>query len=790
MFGFLSCKKIFLFYLCLCAAYLVAQPLHQTVRGRVIDKDTKVSLPGANVILVGHQPLIGAVTDADGFFKIDEVPLGRSSFKVSFLGYEDAYVNEVEVSSAKELYLNVALKQSFVQSDEVVITAEYIKQSANNDMSLVSTRSFSVEETSRYAASWGDPSRMVANFAGVSIVSDKRNDIIVRGNSPMGVLWKLDGVEIPNPNHFAVAGSSGGAISMINNNLLDNSDFHTGAFAAEYANALSAVFDLKLRNGNNQKREYLFQAGVNGFEGGIEGPFVKGKKASYLVNYRYSTLTLLDKAGISIIEAVPNFQDVSYKCNFPLKKGFISVFGIAGKSAADYKPDKNLDFLSDEKNRWGYVSSTKMGIAAISLQHLLSNKTYFKLNYSISAYNPSDRSDSTGLDFKVYDKYTNAFKEYKHSVNTLFNSKINIRNILRWGLTVQHVNILNNSYFVNYMPELQINNISTIEGKLSLSQQYFQWMHLLNKNISFTAGLNSMQLFLNKKWCIEPRLALKWEISEKNILTAGFGVHNQTQPYAIYFIEHTDNNGYTSFKNKNLNFTNSLHYLLGYHLQLNKTMRLKLECYYQKINKIPVNPNKPYYSLINFATDDNIFENSWLVSEGKGQNYGMEATLEKFLSKGLYYLLTATLFESNYWDAYNNLRNTRFNTHYLFSALAGKDFKFPFPKNSIFGVHAKLSYIGGQYFTPIDLNASQLQGRAVYTDSLAYTEQFPPFSKFDVRVRYRINKKLFSAELAIDVTNVFNRKNIEFQKYDVFTQSVKYEYNLSRIPVVFLKIEF
>jgi len=410
-----------------------SQSLTQSIRGQVIDKDTKISIPGANIIVINSVPLKGAVSDIKGYFKINNVPLGRQSLKISYIGYEELIIPEIEISSAKETFLTIEMTESFIQGKEVIITASKDKQNANNDMSLISSRSFSVEETNKYAGSWGDPSRMAANFAGVSIVSDKRNDIIVRGNSPMNVQWKLDGVEIPNPNHFAVAGSSGGAISMINNNLLDNSDFHTGAFAAEYSNALSAVFDLKLRNGNNEKKEYVFQAGVNGFEAGAEGPFIKGKKASYLINYRYSTLTLLDKLGISIIDAIPNFQDLSYKLNFPLKKGFISFFGIAGMSSANYKPEKSTEFLALPQNRWGYNSGSKMGIAAVSLHHLLSNKTYVKINLSASAYNPFDISDSTGSDFKVYDKYVNKFIEYKQQLSTIFNSKINIKNILRWG---------------------------------------------------------------------------------------------------------------------------------------------------------------------------------------------------------------------------------------------------------------------------------------------------------------------------------------------------------------------
>jgi len=769
---------------------LNAQIYFQNVRGRVTDKDTKVSLPGANIILLNSEPLLGSVTDVNGYFRLEKVPVGRQSFKISFLGYEDVVLREIEISSAKETYFNIELKPNFIQSEEVVITAKQEKHQQINNMSVLSTRSFSVEETNKYAGSWGDPSRMAANFAGVSIVSDKRNDIIVRGNSPMSVLWMLDGVEIPNPNHFAVAGSSGGAISMLNNNLLDNSDFHTGAFAAEYSNALSAVFDLKLRNGNNENREYIAQAGVNGFEAGAEGPFIKAKKASYLINYRYSTLTLLDKMGISIIEAIPNFQDLSYKINFPLKKGFVSLWGIAGKSDADYKPEKSLEFLSPPQNRAGYISGTRMGITALSFQHLLSQKTYIKTNLSVSVYNPFDSSDSTGLDFKVYEKYFSEFTEYKYNINTLINSKINNRNIIRAGVMAQSVELINNNYHVYYMPEAQKNIISSVNGKLQKANVHVQWLHYLNKNFLFTAGINAMQLFLNNKNCIEPRLSMKWDFLKQNTLTAGFGIHNQTQPYAIYFLETTDSSGQIKFANKNLDFSESTHFILGYQHQFSENIRLKLETYYQSLRKIPMSSTNPYFSMLNFATDDNIMNYKQLVSNGKAYNYGLETTFERFLNKGYYYLLTATLFESKYYDGFDNLRNTRFNTNYLLSVLTGKDFKFRFQKNSTCGLHARFSYIGGQRYIPIDLNTSNNYGFLVYYDSLAFNGQYPAFIKLDLRLRYRLNMKHLAGELALDVTNIFNRKNIEFQRYDPYLKEVSYVYNLSRIPVVFLRFEF
>ena len=191
----------------------------------------------------------------------------------------------------------------------VEITAKEEKNRAQNDLALVSARGFSVEETQRYAGSFDDPGRMAQSYAGVAAGDDGSNELVVRGNSPRGVLWKMEGMEIPNPNHFSEQGSGGGAISMLKGGMMANSDFYTGAFPAEYGNAASGVFDINLRKGNNQKREYAAQIGLLGVEGAMEGPFKAGYEGSYLVNYRYSTLDMLRAIGIDVVgDQVPVFQ--------------------------------------------------------------------------------------------------------------------------------------------------------------------------------------------------------------------------------------------------------------------------------------------------------------------------------------------------------------------------------------------------------------------------------------------------------------------------------------------------
>ncbi|MCD4788701.1 MAG: carboxypeptidase-like regulatory domain-containing protein, partial [Bacteroidales bacterium] len=216
---------------------IFTQNITQTVKGQVIEKQTLAPLPGATVILLETDPLVGTTTNTDGYFVLENVPVGRVSLQVRYMGYHTATINNLNLMSGKELVVNVEMEEKVEKIDEVVITATR-KGETINQMTSISARTFSVEETQRFAGAMNDVSRMAANYAGVCTSNDALNDIVIRGNSPSGLLWQLDGVDIPNPNHFGQLGATGGPVSMLNNNVLSNSDFMTGAFPAEYGNAL------------------------------------------------------------------------------------------------------------------------------------------------------------------------------------------------------------------------------------------------------------------------------------------------------------------------------------------------------------------------------------------------------------------------------------------------------------------------------------------------------------------------------------------------------------------------
>jgi hypothetical protein len=365
--------------------FALAQISSQNLRGVIVDKQSQSPIPGVTVIILDSAKNVGTTTDINGNFLIKDLPIGRVSIKAILMGYSPVILRNLILDSGKELVVNFEMEEQVSDLKEVVISAAHDKRIALNEMATVSARSFSVEETNRYAGSLGDPSRMAANFAGVSVAGDSRNDVVIRGNSPTGLLWRLDGVNIPNPNHFGSLGTTGGPVSILNNNLLDNSDFMTGAFPAEYGNALSGAFDLKMRRGNSEKNEFMGQIGFNGFEVGAEGPIGKKKKSSYLANYRYSTLGLLNDLGIKFgYSSIPQYQDLSFKIDIPtgVKYGRFSIFGIGGKSYIELldKDKKEGDFTVSGFAEDTYFRSN-MGVVGVTHKLFFNENTSQTINY-------------------------------------------------------------------------------------------------------------------------------------------------------------------------------------------------------------------------------------------------------------------------------------------------------------------------------------------------------------------------------------------------------------------------
>jgi hypothetical protein len=770
----------------------------QTIRGRVLDKDSNIPLPGANIILLDTALSRGTITDPEGYYQLENVPVGRCGISVSYVGYKPEVFTNLILRSGKELILDVVLEENIEEMEEVVVKAYSGKEDPLNDMAAISARSFTVEETEKYAGSWGDPARMAANYAGVFMAGDQRNDIIIRGNSPTGLIWQMEGIPVPNPNHFDVLGATGGPVSILNNNLLARSDFFTSAFPAEYGNGISGVFDLNMRNGNNQKREYLAQLSFGGFELGAEGPFSKESKASYLVNYRYSMLGLLDE--LLWVEALPHYQDLSFKLNFPTRSGKISVFGLGGTSYIDFYEEDTVH-KSDDTREYSARAASTTGIVGLNHVHFFGEKTRIINSLAYTVRMPQYVEDSIVNDKKSMQLGKYSSREDKYVISSKIITKFDARNKLMVGFRFQNfflsqkihdydnfetrdsAHIIIRDSIVIYEPyEIEKDN-------MILLQAFMNWQHRFTNRLTINAGLHYELFTYNNTMSLEPRANIKWEFNRSQSLSLGYGLHSQLQPLFYYYnVTRTIDQG-TEVVNEtkcNLDFTKSHQLVAGYDWTIANNLRLKTEAYYQYLYNIPVDRENKYFSMVNVGAGFYFPSMDSLVNEGTGENYGIELTLEKFLSNKYYFLLTTSLFNSTYKQIDGIKRNTTYNGNFIINALAG--YEVPIGKHKTLDFNFKVVWAGGRRVIPVDLSITENDERRDY--SRAYKEQVPDYFRIDGRLSVIHHKKRTTHEFAIDLTNITNHSNEYERYYDSRTNTIEMQYQQGFFPMGLYRINF
>jgi hypothetical protein len=767
----------------------------QTVRGVVTDVVSEMPIVGATVIMTSSTPQTGASSDANGEFRMEKIPLGRCTVQISAIGYETVTLDNLDVVSGKETVLNIKMTENVITTEEVVIKGTHTKSEAGNEMALVSARSFSVEETEKYAGSLGDPSRMAANFAGVMSVSDQRNDIIIRGNSPVGLLWRIDGIDVPNPNHFGALGTTGGPVSMLNNNLLANSDFYTGAFPAEYGNAMSGVFDLNLRNGNNQKREYVGQVGFNGFELGTEGPFSKKSRASYLINFRYSTMEVMNKMGLNVGtgNAIPQYKDLSFKVNIPMNKGRISLFGIGGKSYIQFINSDTTATASYGTGGTNTYFGSDMGVVGLSYYHYFNDKTRSETHFSAQGAQSNAKLDSLNKINGTYPFFRSRFAETKYSFSEIVKHKFDRKNNGSIGITADLIG-------VNYTDSVKRQKDDPIipghdfliltdnKNSFILIQAFAELQHRFTDALTLYSGVHWQQSDLNGSFSVEPRLSMKWNLLGNQSVNFGAGMHSQLQPHYIYFLKTQLSDGTYIETNRNLGFSRSNQLVLGYQILPTKNFRIKAETYYQYLYDIPISPIKQWYSAVNEGAGFGINGVDSLQNKGNGTNYGLELTMEKFFKDNYYFLITGSLFESKY-KGYDNIeRNTVFNGNFVVNGLAGYEFKIG--KNNSLGVDMKGVVAGGMRQVPVLIDQSIAAGKEIDDYAHLYDKRYDNYMKFDLRISFKQNGKRISQEYAFDLQNFTNNKNIFQQYYNPTTEKMQTEYQNGIFPMFLYRIRF
>ncbi len=772
------------------------------IKGRILDKQSEIPLIGATIELLNAEVATGVTTDDNGYFKLENVPLGRQSVRISYIGFETITIPNIVVTSGKDAVVNVNLIESFDQLDAIIITSETNKDRSINKLATVSARQFSLEEVNRFSGGRSDVGRLAANFAGVSAPDDSRNDIVVRGNSPTGLLWRLEGIPIPSPNHYSTFGTTGGPVSALNTNMLKNSDFLTSAFPAEYGNALGGVFDLGFRKGNIDDYEFTAQVGAfTGVEAMAEGPLGQ-KQGSFLVAARYSLVGLLG-VGAGGTSATPNYSDISFNIDFGTGKwGSLSLFGILGNSDIEFLGD-DIDeddlFSAEDENAF-----VKSGFGVIGLNHKINigKSSYLKSTIGVSTSTNTyeeDRFIDKNTPQERIIRYTEADDtQNRFTVSTLFNTKLNSKITLRTGLLYENFGIESLLRDRSEQPDTDndgdpdLFTFRATDDSFSLIQPYIQGQFRVTKALTLNAGLHSQYSSLNEQLVLEPRAALQYKVAPKHRINFGYGIHYQNAPLPLLFLNE-DVNGELIQTNADLDFVKSAHYVLGYDVKIAKSWRAKLEIYYQDISDAAVEAFPSSYSSLTEGTDFE-FDNDRvsLVNEGTGFNQGLELTIEKFFSDGYYGLLTTSIFESKYEGSDGIERNTPFNNGYVFNLLTGREFPIGKDRQNALFVDTRVTFAGGRYFTPVDLEASRQQGFEVLQEDIAFSQQYDDYFRWDLKFGFKLNsqRKKQSHQFYIDIQNLTDNENVFVRRYNRLTNNIDQVDQIGFFPDVGYRFQF
>lgn len=729
---------------------------------------------GAKINVYTDVLSFSAISDSTGSFCTDSISVGRVKVEILSQGFQTALFQEFEMKSGNASFLQTTLQEKVSNLKEVVVKGKESKDKPNNSMALVGARRLSMEEASRYAGGFDDPARLASSFGGAS-GGIGNNGIAVRGNKPGSFQWRMEGMEIPNPNHFADVISFGaGGLSALSAQLISSADFFTGGFPAEYGNALAGIMDIKIRNGINSKRRYGFKIGAIGTEAATEGPFKMGKKSTYNIHYRYSTLGLIsfllppEAGGI-------RYQDLSMKLYFPTRAGKFSVWYLGAL-------DKSGQVAVDDSTKWKYdyereSSDSRQGFSVAGASHKIPLTSVVSLNNTLTWSTNAINHDVNRLDNALREQDYQRIKSItgRYSVHTSLDIKSGPVHTNKTGAFV------NEMYYdmnLRTKPDSIWYTIADQSGSVSLIQLYSQSKFNLSDRWTIAAGLHSSRFSLSKQQTLEPRVSAAFALSETSTLAAAYGNHSQMERIQVYSIQ----NDAGEKINRDLKLSRAHHAVLSWDIRLSEKMRMKTEVYHQELYDIPV-VDSGSYSLINET--GNWFFQQELVNKGKGRNTGADVTLERFMNKGFYYLITGSVFDSRYLGGDNVWRSTRYNRNWIANILIGKEWKTGKTKSNLFSANLRLTMQGGERITPV-----QYQNYSLVEDANAFSKTLPVQNILHSTITYRINKNKYSSLWSLQLINALSTPEIQGYVYNLQSEKVEYKKDVLFIPNVSYKIEF
>lgn len=762
----------------------ISSILLQNLRGKVLDAQTQEPIFATIRLLNPEVAGKGTATDSLGNFLITKLPLGRYALQVSSIGYDPVTVTDILLHSAKEGYCEITLTENTQHLQEIVVRAPIYKNRLLNPMALTGGRTLSMEEASRYAGGFDDPARLVSSFAGVTSGSVSSNALEVRGNAPQYVQWRMEGIETPNFSHFAdVTGLGGGMLTGLSSHVINHSDFLYSAFPAEYSNALAGIFDMNLRTGNAQTYEHAFQAGIWGIDAASEGPIGKKGNSSYLFNYRYSFSGIADK--ISRIDEGLDYQDLAFKINVPTRRaGTFSLWGIGLQDHIKQDYEKDNGKWEEVQDRTTQEYNFRKGIIGLTHQLSLPQNAYLKSTAAITYSGVNGTLDEADEKFRLH-----RMGEIKNNathliLSTYYNRRYSARHTNRSGITLTgmdyRINLRSSTNTTLYEPMVYY---AKKNGQTAALAVYSNSLINLTDQWKINFGLTAHYFALNRNWSIEPRTSLKWQFQPKQSLALAYGLHSRRERTEYYFtrLPETGNREV----NRNLKFSKAHHLSLAYNWTPSPLLNIKIEPYLQYLYNLPVEENSSF-SIINY---DGYILDRQLVNKGKGLNYGIDITIEHYLNKGWYWMLSGSLFRSRYMGGDHIWRDSRMDRRFMLKALAGKEWIFGRNHHKSLSLNLRITFQGGEHYTPIDPEESNKTHQVEEDETKAYALQLPASFITDLTINYKINRKHVSHEFSFKLLNANGFSNT-YYRYNLATDRIDKEKGTAIVPSISYKLYF
>lgn len=725
------------------------------IKGRVFDELTNEPIPFANVAI--QNSAMGGVSDIDGFYSIQNLEPGLYNIQTSYVGFEPKTIFEVQVFAQRPTNLNIGLTATSTKLETVEITGEVFERNIESPISLQKIGS---NEIQRNPGGNRDISRALQVLPGVSSSLSFRNDIIIRGGAPNESRFYLDGIEVPNINHFATQGSSGGPTGIINVNFINSVDFYSGAFPANRGNAMSAVLEFTQKDGNEDRLKTNFTLGASDVGITFDGPI--GDKTSYIFSARRSYLQFL--FGIIGLPFLPTYNDGQFKVKHRFnQKNELTIIGLgaydtfelnagAVDDAETLEEKRNAEYILGNipvNEQWNYtIGANYKHFSKNGFQNIVVSRN--ELNNEAVKYENNDESSPDNLVLNYQSaEIENKFR-FEHTQRMglwKFNGGVNFEDITYTNSTFTKVGSSEGVEVIDFSSKIGFQKFGFF-GQASRS--------VLNERLLLSFGLRSdwnnfAESMMNPLDQLSPRLSFSYTITPQLSFNGNIGRYYQLPPYTV--LGYRNSNRELLNKQNEVTYIQSDHYVAGFQYIFKKNTKVSVEGFYKDYSNYPFTL-RDSISLANLGGDFGVIGNEAVKSIGSGRSYGLELLVQRKLYNGLYGIAALTLVRSEFTDKNNNYVPSSWDNRYILSLTAGKKFK----KNWELG--ARLAFLGGTPYTPYDEYTSSLRdvwdirGKGILDYDRLNTQRNPLTYQLDVRLDKRYFFDKWSLNLYVDIDNV------------------------------------